>query len=82
MTYVSGLVVVAASCVWMWFLTQNTAMQVFGAAVLLGIGTSTILITSLAMTADLIGENTVNLHVYQVYSIKKQIFLIYYVMTV
>lgn len=48
-----------SACVWMYFLTESTSKQTYGAAVLLGIGGSTMLVTSLSMTADMIGENTV-----------------------
>ena len=46
---------------WSWFLTGSTLWQVFGVAVLLGAGSSTLLVTSLTMTADLIGENVVGI---------------------
>ena len=46
--------------VWTWFLSAASLWQVFAMAVLLGIGTSTVLVTALSMTADLIGENVVS----------------------
>ena len=46
--------------VWSWFLSGSTLWQVFGVAILLGAGSSTVLVTSLTMTADLIGENVVS----------------------
>ena len=52
------------SCAWMWvihYLAHRLNLMVFGCAVLLGVGGSAILVTSLSMTADLIGENTVRL---------------------
>ncbi|XP_071086621.1 major facilitator superfamily domain-containing protein 12-like isoform X1 [Haliotis cracherodii] len=57
-TYIIGVVFAVGSCVWIHFITSSSTMQVFGAAVLMGIGGTTMLITSLAMTADLIGDNT------------------------
>ena len=59
-TYIVGLVFGLSSCVWFYFLKQETSNETYGAAVLLGIGGSTMLVTSLAMTSDLIGENTVS----------------------
>ena len=59
-TYIVGLVFGLSSCVWFYLLKQETSNETYGAAVLLGIGGSTMLVTSLAMTADLIGENTVS----------------------
>ncbi|XP_071167682.1 major facilitator superfamily domain-containing protein 12-like isoform X1 [Mytilus edulis] len=57
-TYLVGIVFGVSACVWMYFLTESTSKQTYGAAVLLGIGGSTMLVTSLSMTADMIGENT------------------------
>ncbi|XP_041059690.1 major facilitator superfamily domain-containing protein 12a isoform X1 [Carcharodon carcharias] len=56
MTYFFGLVMILAFAYWVWFFQMEKS--IFGAAVLLGTGSTTILVTSLAMTADLIGENT------------------------
>lgn len=42
-------------------LADGLGMAVYAAAVLLGTGCATILVTSLAMTADLIGPHTVRL---------------------
>ncbi|XP_030832400.1 major facilitator superfamily domain-containing protein 12-like isoform X2 [Strongylocentrotus purpuratus] len=56
MTYLIGAVVYIGSCVWMAI--PNIGLQVYGAAILLGAGGSTVLVTSLAFTADLIGRNT------------------------
>ncbi|XP_064618686.1 major facilitator superfamily domain-containing protein 12-like [Lineus longissimus] len=54
-TYFIGLIFVAGGCVWMWFIaTKHLQLQVIGAAICLGIGGTTILVTSLSMTADLI----------------------------
>ena len=60
LTYFIGACVVMCSCLWMWFITEESAFQVIGAAVLLGIGTSAIYVTSLAIIADLIGERSVS----------------------
>jgi len=49
---------VIGSCVWAWFIKANS-MQVFGMSVLLGMGTSIILVMSLSMLASLIGRDTV-----------------------
>ncbi|XP_067824415.1 major facilitator superfamily domain-containing protein 12-like [Heptranchias perlo] len=56
MTYFLGLVMILAFAYWVWFFQMGK--RIFGAAVLLGTGSATILVTSLSMTADLIGENT------------------------
>lgn len=40
-------------------LTRTMGAEIYGAAALLGAGSATILVTSLSMTADLIGTNTV-----------------------
>ena len=39
-------------------------MQVFGAAILVGIGSTTLLVTSLSMIADVIGHHTVSVIVH------------------
>lgn len=56
-TYVIGIVFGLGACVWVYFLQPDTSNETYGAAVLLGIGGSIMLVTSLAMTSDLIGEN-------------------------
>ncbi|XP_059847069.1 major facilitator superfamily domain-containing protein 12a isoform X1 [Hypanus sabinus] len=56
MTYFVGLVMILAFAYWIWFFKIKSS--VFVAAVLLGCGSATILVTSLSMTADLIGEHT------------------------
>lgn len=58
MTYFSGLLVILAFAAWV-VLVDKMGVAVYGAAVLLGAGCATILVTSLAMTADLIGPHTV-----------------------
>lgn len=60
MTYFVGLLVILAFAAWV-ALADNLGVAVYGAAVLLGAGCATILVTSLAMTADLIGPHTVGL---------------------
>lgn len=60
MTYFTGLLVILAFAAWV-ALADNLGVAVYGAAVLLGAGCATILVTSLAMTADLIGPHTVGL---------------------
>uniref|UniRef100_A0A8C4QEE6 Major facilitator superfamily domain containing 12a n=2 Tax=Eptatretus burgeri TaxID=7764 RepID=A0A8C4QEE6_EPTBU len=56
MTYFVGLIMVMAFSDWVWLGVPGN--WVYAAALLLGAGTSTILVTSLAMTADLIGNHT------------------------
>ena len=60
LTYILGSVLVIGACIWMFFLSSNTELEIIGAAILLGMGNSTILVTSLSILADLIGENTVS----------------------
>ncbi|KAJ7308354.1 hypothetical protein JRQ81_008892 [Phrynocephalus forsythii] len=57
LTYFVGLLFVLAFATWV-ALTGRMGAEVYGAAVLLGAGSATILVTSLSMTADLIGTNT------------------------
>ncbi|XP_078280097.1 major facilitator superfamily domain-containing protein 12-like isoform X2 [Rhinoraja longicauda] len=56
MTYFLGIVMILVFAYWLWFFQMDKG--IFGAAALLGCGSATILVTSLSMTADLIGENT------------------------
>ena len=44
----------------MWFIGEHNYTATYGAAALLGIGGSTLLVTALTMLADLIGENVVS----------------------
>lgn len=60
MTYFVGLLVILAFAAWV-ALADRLGVAVYAAAVLLGMGCATILVTSLAMTADLIGPHTVGL---------------------
>lgn len=58
-TYFIGILFALGSCAWFWFLKSGSgSKQVYGAAILSGIGGSTMLVTSLAMCADLIKQNT------------------------
>jgi len=45
---------------WMWFIRKHNYKATYGAAALLGVGGSTLLVTALTMLADLIGENVVS----------------------
>ena len=58
MTYFLGLLLVMAFSYWV-LLDDQMGERVYGAAVLLGAGSATILVMSLSMTADLIGDQTV-----------------------
>ena len=60
MTYFVGLLVILAFAAWV-ALADELGVAVYVVAVLLGTGCATILVTSLAMTADLIGPHTVGL---------------------
>lgn len=60
LTYFVGIAVILAFASWV-ALTKEMGAEIYGAAVLLGAGSATILVTSLSMTADLIGTNTVRL---------------------
>lgn len=44
----------------MWFIKKHNYTATYGAAALLGVGGSTLLVTALTMLADLIGENVVS----------------------
>lgn len=59
-TYALGLLLVVAFSVWV-LLDEQMGERVYGAAVLLGAGTTTILVISLAMTAELIADQTVRM---------------------
>jgi len=58
-TCLLGLVLTIVSCAAMWFLSAQSAIYVLLPAVLLGSGGCILLVTSLSMTADLIGKHTV-----------------------
>ncbi|XP_036746556.1 major facilitator superfamily domain-containing protein 12 [Manis pentadactyla] len=57
LTYLVGLLVILAFAAWV-ALVDRLGVAVYVAAGLLGVGCATILVTSLAMTADLIGPHT------------------------
>lgn len=57
LTYLVGLLVILAFAAWV-ALADRLGVAVYVAAGLLGMGCATILVTSLAMTADLIGPHT------------------------
>ncbi|XP_026554727.1 major facilitator superfamily domain-containing protein 12 isoform X2 [Pseudonaja textilis] len=57
LTYFLGLLIILAFASWV-ALAERLGVEVYGAAVLLGTGSATILVTSLSMTADLIGPHT------------------------
>ncbi|XP_030631472.1 major facilitator superfamily domain-containing protein 12a [Chanos chanos] len=57
MTYFVGLLLIFAFSYWV-LLDTHMGDKVYGAAVLLGAGSATILVMSLSMTADLIGDQT------------------------
>ncbi|KAM4810171.1 major facilitator superfamily domain-containing protein 12 [Rhinophrynus dorsalis] len=57
LTYFMGLLAIAAFAAWV-ALDPTIREAVYGAAVLLGSGSATILVTSLSMTADLIGTHS------------------------
>lgn len=58
LTYFVGLLLIVAFSGWVLF-DKSMGERVYGAAVLLGAGSATILVISLAMTADLIADQTV-----------------------
>ncbi|XP_058019336.1 major facilitator superfamily domain-containing protein 12 isoform X2 [Ahaetulla prasina] len=57
LTYFLGLLIILAFASWL-AIAERLNVEVYGAAVLLGAGSATILVTSLSMTADLIGPHT------------------------
>ncbi|KAE8631339.1 hypothetical protein XENTR_v10001158 [Xenopus tropicalis] len=57
LTYFLGLIAIAAFAAWV-ALDPGLGVAVYGAAVILGTGSATILVTSLSMTADLIGTHS------------------------
>ncbi|XP_029286402.1 major facilitator superfamily domain-containing protein 12 [Cottoperca gobio] len=58
MTYSVGLLLVLGFATWVFVDKSMRAENIYGAAVLLGAGSATILVMSLSMTATLIGEQT------------------------
>ncbi len=59
-----GLLLILAFSYWV-LLDAHMGEKVYGAAVLLGVGSATILVMSLAMTAELIGDQTVSADISQ-----------------
>lgn len=59
MTYFLGLLLILVFSYWV-LVDTHMGEKVYGAAVLLGVGSGTILVMSLAMTAELIGDQTVS----------------------
>lgn len=57
LTYFVGLLLIMAFSYWV-LLDARMGQQIYGAAVLLGAGSATILVISLAMTAELIADQT------------------------
>ncbi|NXJ81502.1 MFS12 protein, partial [Trogon melanurus] len=57
LTYFVGILMILAFASWVT-LTTRMGAEIYGVAALLGAGSATILVTSLSMTADLIGANT------------------------
>ncbi|CAJ1060935.1 major facilitator superfamily domain-containing protein 12 isoform X2 [Xyrichtys novacula] len=57
-TYLLGLMLVFAFGIWVYVAKHMGADSIYGASVLLGAGTATILVMSLSMTATLIGDQT------------------------
>ncbi|XP_070816407.1 major facilitator superfamily domain containing 12b [Chaetodon trifascialis] len=58
MTYLIGLLLVLGFATWVFVDENMGAESIYGAAVLLGAGSATVLVMSLSMTATLIGEQT------------------------
>jgi len=65
MSMMLGIVITICGCAWLWMITFfNTAkQQVIGPAVLIGIGTSVLIVTALAMGTELIGPHTVRVSI-------------------
>ncbi|XP_068127274.1 major facilitator superfamily domain-containing protein 12 isoform X2 [Hyperolius riggenbachi] len=59
LTYFIGLLGIAAFSAWV-ALDSELGVAVYGAAIILGSGSATILVTSLSMTADLIGPHSLS----------------------
>ena len=58
-TFVVGCCLEIAAPLW-FYLLKTPPLEIFGPAILQGAGSATLLVTSLSMTADLIGEHTVS----------------------
>uniref|UniRef100_A0A3Q3KK13 Major facilitator superfamily domain-containing protein 12 n=1 Tax=Monopterus albus TaxID=43700 RepID=A0A3Q3KK13_MONAL len=57
-TYLVGLLLVLSFAIWAYLDKNMGGQRIYGAVVLLGAGSATILVMSLSMTAKLIGEQT------------------------
>lgn len=68
LTYFTGLLLIMVFAYWV-LLDTHMGPAVYGAAVLLGAGSATILVMSLSFTADLIGDQTVSVETLRVVSI-------------
>lgn len=62
MTYLVGLLLILAFALWV-LLDTSMGTRIYGGAVLLGSGSTIILVMSLSLTANLIGEQTVGIHI-------------------
>jgi len=60
MTLVIGIVFTLSGCVWLFFISK-TPLQVIGPSILIGAGGSVLIVTSLAMTTDIIGVHKVRM---------------------
>ncbi|XP_065053899.1 major facilitator superfamily domain-containing protein 12-like [Rhopilema esculentum] len=57
LTFIVGCIAALGSFVWLFMVSKDARASVYVAALLMGCGCSIMLVTSLAMTADLIGTN-------------------------
>ena len=60
LTFVLGCLAAIGSFIWLFMVTKDSRKSVYVAALLMGGGCSIMLVTSLAMTADLIGSHKVS----------------------
>lgn len=62
-TYLIGACLTLIACTWIYFSNYHGFKEwgIFGVAIVIGLASSTILITSLAITNDMIGQNTVSI---------------------
>lgn len=61
LTFLTGTIIAIGSSVFIYFIPIGNFGMVFGAAALTGIGGSLMLVMSLSIVADLIGDSTVRL---------------------
>lgn len=60
MTFLIGAVVAIGACVWIYFGDNKAAYvhyEIWPVTILLGVSSTTLLVTSMSITSDLIGEN-------------------------